>query len=393
MLIALNEKNVLVHVNSIVEELKEKSIYCCPNCKEPVFLKKGVLKIAHFSHFNHSNCHLFSEGETKEHLEGKQLLYEWFMKQGYVCQLEAYLPNLSQRPDILVWITPLKAVAIEFQCSSLSIRKMEKRTVGYKKSGYDVLWIVGSQFKLKDRITASQRLFIYSNTQMTSCLFFLDVIKKVVIFYSNIQHQNITQRISYDSYIIKLNEFNTIDLTILKKKLMTKIKNKRRDILTSPKELLESHRFLNQGRIYRTPQMVSFQEHIYLKGDSLISLPKEIYFKVPGQLLIKTLPHFWKYILLKWFTKNELNTVVTLEELDCYIEELINNESITFYPMPLLSLKEQKKPLYAYVQLLSQRNILKEKKPNEWILNKKPYYYKNEQEKMMSFSNRHSLIR
>lgn len=393
MLIALNGQNSLVHANSINEGLQKKSSYCCPNCKEPVFLKKGALKIAHFSHFNHSKCQLFSEGETKEHLEGKQLLYEWFMRQGYPCQLEAYLPNLSQRPDVLVWITPIKAIAIEFQCSSLSIKKMEERTVGYKKNGYDVFWIVGSHFKLKDRITASQRLFIYSNTQMTSCLFFLDVEKKTVILYSNIQYQNTTRRISYDSHIIKLNKFDLTELTILQKKLMTEIKNKNVDILTSSKELLESHHFLNQGRIYKTQEMVSFQKYIYLKGDSLISLPKEIYFKVPGQITIKTLPHFWKYILLKWFTENELNTVVTLEELDYYIEELINNESIIFYPMPLLSLKEQKKPLYTYVKILSQRAILREKKANEWVLEKKPYYYKNEQEKMMSFSNRHSLHR
>ena len=387
MLIALNKKKELVHANSIIEGLQTKSSYCCPNCKDAVFLKKGTLKVAHFSHFNQSNCRFFSEGETKEHLQGKQLLYEWFMKQGYICQLEAYLPDLNQRPDILVWITPIKALAIEFQCSSLSIKKMEERTVGYKKYGYDVLWIVGSQFKLKDRITASQRLFVYNNSEITFSLFFLDVKKKIVILYSDIQYQNITQKISYDSYIIKLNEFNSIDSTILKKKIMTKIKNKRRDILIKPKELLESHRFLNQGRIYRTPEIVSFQKYIYLKGDSLISLPKEIYFNIPGQIMIKTLPHFWKYILLEWFAEKELDTVVTLKELDCQINELISNKAINFYPMPLLSSKEQKKPLYAYVKLLIQLAILEEKEVNQWILKKKPYYYKNEQEKMMSFSN------
>lgn len=159
MLIALNEKNELIHANTLSEELQTKQSYYCPDCKGHVFLKRGTLKIAHFSHYNQNNCHLFSEGETKEHLDGKQLLYEWFMKQGFFCQLEAYLPDLNQRPDILVRINQTKVVAIEFQCSSISLKKMKERTAGYKNNGYDVFWIVGSQFKLKNKITAFQRFF------------------------------------------------------------------------------------------------------------------------------------------------------------------------------------------------------------------------------------------
>ncbi|MEG0267790.1 MAG: competence protein CoiA family protein [Carnobacterium sp.] len=392
MLIALNEKNQPVHANIINEEKQIKKIYCCPSCKENVFLKKGVLKVAHFSHFKKTNCFLFSEGETKEHLEGKQLLYEWFIKQGLACQLEAYLPDLNQRPDILVWVSQTKAIAIEFQCSSLSFKKMKERTAGYKKKGYDVFWIVGSKFKLDDRISAFQRLFIYSNTQVTSSLFFLDVVKKTVHLYSNIQQENITQKITCDNYVILLDHFKLSDLPILLTKLAAKVKGKTCKVFGQPKELLKSHSYLNHGRMYQIPELVSFQKYIYQRGDSLISLPKEIYFIVPGQIMIKTLPHFWKYILLKWITENKIDSIVTLKELDNQINEMINNKMVLFYPMPLLMLEEQKKPFYYYIQLLIKSAILEEIQPNHWILKKKPYYYKSEQEKITSFSNGLSLI-
>ncbi|WP_034550770.1 competence protein CoiA [Carnobacterium funditum] len=383
MLIALNGKNQTIHANKVNEEIRGRNLYYCPDCKECVFLKKGVLKVAHFSHFNQTNCRLFSEGETKEHLQGKQILYDWFIKQGLRCELEAYLPNLNQRPDILVWVNQTRIIAIEFQCSSMPLKRMEKRTAGYKKNGYDVFWILGSQFKLTDKITAFQRLFIYSDNQLTSSLFFLDVSKKNIYLYSNIQQKNITQRIVYDSYLINLDYFKLSEVLMMIDKI--KRNSKKTKYLYQPKDLIQSHLFLNQGRMYQTPEIVSFQKYIYQNGDSLISIPKEVYFKVPGQITIKTLPHFWKYILLKWLTANKINSVITLNELDNQIDEMIKNKSLVFHPMPLISLEVQKKPIYFYVQLLIESAILEKNKSNQWVLIKKPYCYKNEQEKLAAF--------
>ena len=392
MLIALNEKNLPIHANTIRKNKRIKNNYYCPSCKEGVFLKIGTIKVPHFSHFKETNCLSFSEGETKEHLEGKQLLYEWLMKQGLICQLEAYLPDLNQRPDILVWINQKKALAIEFQCSSLPFKKMKERTAGYKKNGYDVFWIVGSEFKLNERITAFQRLFIYSNKKVTSSLFFLDVINKTINVYSNIQQESITQRIIYDSNVIALDHFKLSDLPILLTKLTARKNVEMCKLIYQPKTLLNSHSYLNRGRMYQTPELVSFQKHIYQRGDSLISLPNEIYFIVPGEIMIKTLPHFWKYALLEWVTDNEINSIVTLKELEQKINEMIENKIVLFYSMPLLLLKEQKKPFYFYIQLLIKSAVLEEIGPNQWILKKYPYYYKNEQEKITSFSNGLSLI-
>src|SRR5699024_3163532 len=113
MLIALNQDNEHVHAAKIklVEQLPKHDLYSCPGCKAPVFLKKGKIKQAHFSHYAQSNCQMFSEGETEEHVLGKQLLFNWLIQQGYPCQLEAYLPELKQRPDLLIWLNEKRAVA------------------------------------------------------------------------------------------------------------------------------------------------------------------------------------------------------------------------------------------------------------------------------------------
>lgn len=59
------------HGNYIsAEKASKQSSYFCPSCLETVVLKHGQLKIAHFAHRKHG-CYAFSEGETAEHLAGK----------------------------------------------------------------------------------------------------------------------------------------------------------------------------------------------------------------------------------------------------------------------------------------------------------------------------------
>ena len=53
--------------------------------------------------------------------------------------LEAYLPRLRQRPDIL-----LANLAIEIQCSRLSHQRFIERTQNYLNNSYQVWWILGN---------------------------------------------------------------------------------------------------------------------------------------------------------------------------------------------------------------------------------------------------------
>lgn len=68
--------------------------YYCPECGEKLILRKGKTKIAHFAHYSKSKC-LFGEGETYEHLLGKQQIFEWARAQGWNAELEVYIAELN----------------------------------------------------------------------------------------------------------------------------------------------------------------------------------------------------------------------------------------------------------------------------------------------------------
>ena len=49
MLVAVNAHNQ--HVYALDEQKNTHQKFYCPQCNEPVFLKKGLIKQAHFTHF------------------------------------------------------------------------------------------------------------------------------------------------------------------------------------------------------------------------------------------------------------------------------------------------------------------------------------------------------
>src|SRR5690554_1948582 len=99
MLIAINHQHQQITAH---KDLSKQDHYSCPACQSPVHLKAGSVMRPHFAHYKKSHCAVFSEGETEEHLEGKQQLYDWLKSLGYTVEMEAYLPEMKQRPDILL---------------------------------------------------------------------------------------------------------------------------------------------------------------------------------------------------------------------------------------------------------------------------------------------------
>ncbi|KMK74802.1 hypothetical protein AB990_20190 [Alkalihalobacillus pseudalcaliphilus] len=116
-------------------------------------MKLGDKKIWHFAHKSNQSCFVEMERETKYHLQGKKLLYQWFKHQNIQVALEVYLPFIRQRPDLLVKVNQ-KVYAIEFQCSSLSLASIRKRNAGYRQIGITPIWILGGhQLRRKNATT------------------------------------------------------------------------------------------------------------------------------------------------------------------------------------------------------------------------------------------------
>ncbi|UZN00931.1 competence protein CoiA family protein [Lysinibacillus sp. MHQ-1] len=80
----------------------------------------------HFAHHTQNQCSkFFAEGESKLHLQGKIQLFEWLQKLRLKVELEPYLTELSQRPDLLVAFDN-NNFALEFQCSPITHDKWQK---------------------------------------------------------------------------------------------------------------------------------------------------------------------------------------------------------------------------------------------------------------------------
>lgn len=159
-----------------IDTLKNKKWFC-PGCKEEVIIKNGSILCAHFAHKNKCSCDIFSENESKEHLLGKKLIADNCRKFRIPYEVEAFLPELNQRPDILI----NKEIAIEFQCSSLSIERFMERTKNYQKHGYQVIWLLGMKLHLTSKISNLQKNFIYLSKNIGFYVWELDVVEKKVM--------------------------------------------------------------------------------------------------------------------------------------------------------------------------------------------------------------------
>nr|WP_285228730.1 competence protein CoiA family protein [Planococcus sp. ISL-109] len=128
------------HTRAQLLQMRSTSQFYCPCCKAPVILKVGTSKIPHFAHLQQFSCTPGSEPETLLHLLGKSRLYSFLQQQKLSVDLEHYLPEIKQRPDLLVLNN-----ALEFQCSALTSEQVIRRSEGYRSTQLEPSWIRGTE--------------------------------------------------------------------------------------------------------------------------------------------------------------------------------------------------------------------------------------------------------
>lgn len=198
MLVAMTEHQQLFHLttNLPLEELhrlKKQQSFFCPQCKEQLLLKAGQIKIPHFAHQKNSDCDsLFSEGESTAHLLGKQHLFQLFTSLQLHPILEPYLPQLQQRPDLLIKYKEHQ-YAVEFQCSSIAYPSFKRRTNGYLNAEITPIWILHTPEKFKNSgiakisINHTNAQFIQQYKQQRFLITY-DVKNKSFYYISNLIH-------------------------------------------------------------------------------------------------------------------------------------------------------------------------------------------------------------
>lgn len=204
-----NKGYIFIPANYSYEQLKEiknNTTFFCAHCKEIVILKNGMINTPHFAHKHNTACsQSFSEGETEDHLKGKLDLYNFFRREKVQVQLEAYIPSIQQRPDILIQSNE-KLIAIEFQCSKLSPSAIKNRSIGYQKQSIIPFWILRTppntvlpvqEIKII-RLSAFQQSFIHLHPTFGKVIITYCPQTKCFHYISNMLH------IRTSTYIVKI---------------------------------------------------------------------------------------------------------------------------------------------------------------------------------------------
>lgn len=133
--------------------------HICPQCRMPVTLRQGSIKIAHFAHRPPTNC-TWAKGETKEHRQAKIVLCDGFRRLGYQAEYEVEVLSAGsdRRADVLIGSPATgERWAVEVQHSPLLYPAIQERTEAYIAADLPVVWmgILSQQMKIDGKLTAT----------------------------------------------------------------------------------------------------------------------------------------------------------------------------------------------------------------------------------------------
>ena len=124
MLVALNEEKERVLATTALRKIK----YFCPVCGKQVILKRGLKVISHFAHKHLTEQKCFNN-ESFKHYKSKLILAQMIQQQGCKVEIEPFLKEIKQIPDILI----NNKYVIELQYSPIPYKQILQRTEGLKK--------------------------------------------------------------------------------------------------------------------------------------------------------------------------------------------------------------------------------------------------------------------
>ncbi len=133
---------------------------------------------------------------------GKELLYRWFKRQNVHVEIEHYLPEIQQRPDIFIERAGRK-IAIEYQCANLSIEQLYKRTYSYWRAGIQVIWIIGGN-QLKKAFCILDEIFrpySFLLTILSSTTSYFLLFETKIIYEMRVSHFIFYKRLFLTYYI------------------------------------------------------------------------------------------------------------------------------------------------------------------------------------------------
>jgi len=272
MLIAIDQEGRRVNLFGGLPEAQD---FFCPACGGRVILKKGRVKRPHFAHKTlTAYCQAMAEAEGPEHLSLKEALYHW--SRG---QLEAYLPEIQQTADLLIG----DCLALEIQCSSLSIKRLMERTLAYRQLGYPVFWLLGERLWLTDKLTRLQEQFLYYSQQRGFFCWELDL-GRTCLRLKSLIHLDLQGRIYHLTEEFPFGEGDLLEI------LRIPYQKQKMKKLPMPRITGQKH-YLARELYYRSRGWMEVQETYYMQGRQLLNEDfSKSYIAPPGLNLLDLEP-------------------------------------------------------------------------------------------------------
>lgn len=298
----------------------------CPACGSKLLLKVGKKMRAHFSHRRNSHCLSYSEVESAEHLRGKEILANWCEKGGFSFQLEAFLPELSQRPDLLL----ANKIVIEFQCSPISLTKYLERTTNYLKHGYRVIWILGQNLWLKSKLSQLQRGMLNHSGNLGYHLWQLDSVEEKLSCIYHLEELVIKKNIFFSKKDL-LDHSSVIDYLSKSADSAGVLESR----VYQTRKLLKKIRYrIDYALLKREVTVLGLQEKLYLEGTNLRRLSDDFLLPVTSFLFAKDSIIIWRFYLWKCCQKLEGQSV---KAITTYFKSFIQVKDLKRHRLPLIN--------------------------------------------------------
>ncbi|WP_067729586.1 competence protein CoiA [Oceanobacillus damuensis] len=357
----------------VIEKLrKEGEKYYCPVCEQPVIMKAGWKITAHFAHQTESNCPSREGGEGIYHEQGKLLLYHWLKKYKMDVTLEAYLPEIQQRPDILISLHN-KKIAIEYQCARISAEEVRKRNAGYKTAGIFPIWILGANhFKRYSantfRLDQFTHQFIHQHTPETP----------FVLYYFDPHTSDVA--IVHDIFITKtFTAIGKIDITKIYELKFTDLFQldyfSQKDLFNLWVKEKRQFRLRPAKKIYGNE--LTWRKWLYYKGFHPENLPSLIHLPIKTQHRMKTPIWNWQSkVILEIIQPVSVGEIFHIDSCKHNFRNQILDASL----FPLISVTEH--PIRQYLHLLEQLNYIRKVSSTTYKKIEQVKAYKNVEDAM-----------
>lgn len=337
-------------------QMRATSTYYCLTCKERLIVKVGEEMTPHFAHQAESLCS-GGGGEGAIHERGKWLLYTWLKKQYGDVHLETYIPDIQQRPDILLIIGQQK-IALEFQYSPISIALLRKRTIVYQANNFYPIWILDRRH-LQQRSTHQ---FIM-NAFVKQCLFRRSPHSSPLLIFFCTETEQITvlHHILFTSLTVAFAQRYTYPLQ--KANLTTLIQPKNIQTNALFHIWKRDKRSFRLNRRHATGKQRDWLKWLYERGLPIDYLPSVVHLPVKGQLFMNVQPWNWQSRLW-YFLHYEMTSQQSFMLADCIHVVRKFMYPANHYPL----LHNGPSPIAAYIQWLVLLGHVKRIDINEFHL-------------------------